>query len=291
MIDQRAAFESWREKNDFALDTYNFPIEAMWDAYQAGQAAVAQPRAKVSDEQIMNFAIDNCDISIDKHGRSEYEFDLFGLLNFARALLATQGDAPVNDGSFCIALHSDGTQTDMTDYAKGYEAAMRDEAALRKGAPVQAEPRKPDGYAYRYSGPYGGLRFNNGEEVNGSKPIESVPYFLGSLAEPIIDGYPLWSGIPTARQQEDAKERLDKVVELFNDYERLMNERDDQSGMMKYAELSEYIDAIAARTKATENKLICSKCGVDRLRFICPGNAMSCPVIGIAQFDGAKEQP
>jgi hypothetical protein len=62
-------------------------------------------------------------------------------------------------------------------------------------APVQ---RNPDGYAYRYSGPYGGLRFNNGEEVNGSKPMEAVPYFLGSPAEPIIDGYPLWSGLPPA---------------------------------------------------------------------------------------------
>jgi hypothetical protein len=43
-----------------------------------------------------------------------------------------------------------------------------------------APQRQPDGYAYRYPGPYGGLRFNSGQEVNGSRPTESVPYFLGS---------------------------------------------------------------------------------------------------------------
>ncbi len=39
----------------------------------------------------------------------------------------------------------------------------------------------PYGYAYRYHG-YGGdvLRFNNGQEVNGSKPFETVPYWIGT---------------------------------------------------------------------------------------------------------------
>ncbi|EYS89529.1 hypothetical protein CF68_33110 [Cupriavidus sp. SK-4] len=43
--------------------------------------------------------------------------------------------------------------------------------------------RTPDGYAYRYPGPYGGLRFNGGEEVNGSRPTEAVPYWLGKAAD------------------------------------------------------------------------------------------------------------
>lgn len=39
----------------------------------------------------------------------------------------------------------------------------------------------PYGYAYRYHG-YGVdvLRFNNGQEVNGSKPFETVPYWIGT---------------------------------------------------------------------------------------------------------------
>lgn len=41
--------------------------------------------------------------------------------------------------------------------------------------------REPDGYAYHYAWHSGGtvLRFNGGEAVNGSQPIEAVPYWLG----------------------------------------------------------------------------------------------------------------
>jgi hypothetical protein len=41
---------------------------------------------------------------------------------------------------------------------------------------LRAAHNTPDGYAYRYPD---GIRFNDGHEVNGSKPIESIPYFLG----------------------------------------------------------------------------------------------------------------
>ncbi len=50
-------------------------------------------------------------------------------------------------------------------------------------APGSAEPRKPDGYAYRYPSPLNDgtvVRFNSGVEVNGSKPIEAVPYWFGA---------------------------------------------------------------------------------------------------------------
>lgn len=40
---------------------------------------------------------------------------------------------------------------------------------------------KPDGYAYRYQVFPGGsvIRFNGGEEVNASLPIEAIPYYFG----------------------------------------------------------------------------------------------------------------
>lgn len=45
----------------------------------------------------------------------------------------------------------------------------------------------PHGYAYRYRSGFGDgrtvIRFNNGEEVNGSKPIEAIPYFFGTASE------------------------------------------------------------------------------------------------------------
>lgn len=46
-----------------------------------------------------------------------------------------------------------------------------------RGDTKQAEP---SGYAYRYRDHSGGtvLRFNNGGEVNGARPIEAVPYWF-----------------------------------------------------------------------------------------------------------------
>ena len=49
-------------------------------------------------------------------------------------------------------------------------------------------PRQPDGYAYRYPSQSlsGGteIRFSHGQEINGSKPIEAVPYYFGTPPEP-----------------------------------------------------------------------------------------------------------
>jgi hypothetical protein len=47
----------------------------------------------------------------------------------------------------------------------------------------QAE-RKPDGYAYRYSDAWGSgrtvIEFNGGQERNGNKPLEAIPYYFGT---------------------------------------------------------------------------------------------------------------
>jgi hypothetical protein len=37
----------------------------------------------------------------------------------------------------------------------------------------------PHGYAYRYPGIMGGIKFTHGEIINGSSPIEAIPYWLG----------------------------------------------------------------------------------------------------------------
>ena len=37
----------------------------------------------------------------------------------------------------------------------------------------------PHGYAYRYPGPLGGIEFTDGQAINGSRPIEAIPYWLG----------------------------------------------------------------------------------------------------------------
>lgn len=49
---------------------------------------------------------------------------------------------------------------------------------------------KPDGYAYEYPGPYGGIMFTNGEERNGSRPVRAVPYWLGTPPNGVMVGAP-----------------------------------------------------------------------------------------------------
>lgn len=51
--------------------------------------------------------------------------------------------------------------------------------------PVYLHPysKEPDGYAHMYMEPFNGMpviRFNGGGEVNGSKSVESIPYWLGT---------------------------------------------------------------------------------------------------------------
>lgn len=73
-------------------------------------------------------------------------------------------------------------------------------------AAQEAEIRKPDGYAYRYRDAWGSdqtvVQFNDGRELNGSKPIEAVAYYLGdppakqpeAQAVAVVGpgGYPNW---------------------------------------------------------------------------------------------------
>lgn len=63
--------------------------------------------------------------------------------------------------------------------AKGYS-----EAPLYSAPPSPPEPseRQPDGYAYRY--PDGYIRFSGGREVNGSDPVETIPYYFRRAPEP-----------------------------------------------------------------------------------------------------------
>lgn len=55
-----------------------------------------------------------------------------------------------------------------------------DEAVARSPA-MAAEAAPPSGYAYRYPS-LGGtvIRFNGGKEVNGSRPIEAIPYWFAA---------------------------------------------------------------------------------------------------------------
>jgi len=59
-------------------------------------------------------------------------------------------------------------------------------ARAAREADPEGEPPSPSGYAYRYRSPFGGtyIRFNGGEEVNGGRPIEAVPYWFAPPSAP-----------------------------------------------------------------------------------------------------------
>lgn len=73
--------------------------------------------------------------------------------------------------------------------------------------PPIARDAEPSGYAYRYPD---GIRFNNGREVNGCKPIEVLPYwFRAALASGAAPS------IPTVSQyHEKLVEALAEIIRL-----------------------------------------------------------------------------
>ena len=81
--------------------------------------------------------------------------------------------------------------TNETEYlAKGGEDLDRVWAGINAArAALKAEPEgpaNPSGYAYRYHHYSGStyIKFNGGEEVNGSSPIEAVPYWFAPPSVP-----------------------------------------------------------------------------------------------------------
>lgn len=88
---------------------------------------------------------------------------------------------PVSFGDIAHILDSAGNHV-----ATVYTNEAKKIAAAHNAAPVAAqasEPANPSGYAYRYPDAFGGgtvIRFNGGEEVNGSRPIEAIPYWFNA---------------------------------------------------------------------------------------------------------------
>lgn len=72
-------------------------------------------------------------------------------------------------------LLDDDRSADASITTQLFKVGDKDTVALHLQPAAQAEPVAPSGYAYRYAD---GLRFNGGCEVNGSRPIEAVPYFF-----------------------------------------------------------------------------------------------------------------
>lgn len=74
-------------------------------------------------------------------------------------------------------------------------ATLRALAAEKEAAVA----RRPDGYAYEYPGPFGGIQFSNGGERNGSKPIRAIPFYFNTPQ-------PAAPSCKTMAPQEDSQE-------------------------------------------------------------------------------------
>jgi len=106
-----------------------------------------------------------------------------------------------------IAQQWDGCMYDSVGETINIGEAIRAAGKRLSSQPAAAQEavRQPDGYHYRYPNLYGTdtyIRKNNGEEVNGIKPVEAVPYWYAPVtAAPAClacEGRPAGTNIPCA---------------------------------------------------------------------------------------------
>jgi hypothetical protein len=152
----------------------------------------------------------------------------------ARAALKVEleGEGPRPDGDwFAVAL----VAQDMRSRGLAEQVAGEELLKLANGKRSQPgraatqpalEPPSPSGYAYRYRSPFGGtcIRFNGGEEVNGGRPIEPVPYWFAPPSAPatppapepgdVGELHPLWYLVEFLEGHSSFLRRTDPTDEL-----------------------------------------------------------------------------
>lgn len=159
-----------RALNQIVVD-YKMADLGHWDAKNVAEQALAA----IKREQALQALTDQAQ-----------ELDMgYGA---AQASSVTQDDDPAawpNDPLFDAWWDADNL-TQTNPYAADTPAFWSWEGWQACRASV-AVPATPSGYAYRYPGPYGGLRFSKGEEINGDKPSEAVPYWFRAspAAQPV----------------------------------------------------------------------------------------------------------
>jgi hypothetical protein len=81
--------------------------------------------------------------------------------------------------------------------------------------PQPQQQTEPSGYAYRYRDYAGGtvLRFNSGEEVNGARPIEALPFWFEPQPQQIPEGYKLVPIEPTLEMIVEAAKAASQYMD------------------------------------------------------------------------------
>lgn len=215
----------------------------MSTAIEFDEIARGMHLVKFSREYDIAFEAWNAALGRGLHKNADKAFDDDAVDQFSSAMKAKmdkkrlQGRGGWHDRAICsqkqlsnmLLNHVDkGDPVDVGNFAM--MLFMRQEKILVPSDPVKP---KPDGYAYQYAGPYGGIQFTHGEERNGSKPLREIPYFFDTsppAALMLSDEY-LSAAIISAKKETD------------NHCEGLSNEPS-----------KEYIDAYFARALLAKAK-------------------------------------
>jgi hypothetical protein len=104
----------------------------------------------------------------------------------------------------------------LLDFAERVQRAAWLAASIPTAQAAPSEPVAPSGYAYRY---HDSIRFNNGGEVNGSRPIEAVPYWFAAPPPPAAPAVAPLSELAARQQSLPADLRTAMQAEAFDLYE------------------------------------------------------------------------
>lgn len=175
---ERAAFERhWRDF--YRLGTklaringryHSMAVQCAWEAWQARAAVEADRQGRMpSDEELLKWA-------------GEEQFFLFcseeEFLDIAKTVLRHylygSGQPVVSGKPVGYALIEGGK---AVAFFNEIPADGHYDASAYVPLGVVGAPAQPSGYAYRYPD---GIRFNDGREVNGCKPTETLSYWFGA---------------------------------------------------------------------------------------------------------------
>ncbi|WP_313250095.1 hypothetical protein [Stenotrophomonas acidaminiphila] len=136
---------------------------------------------------------------------------------------------------------------------------------LPKPAAAQEAVRQPDGYHYRYPDLYGTdtcIRKNNGEEVNGSKPVEAVPYWYAPVTAAPADTWfadqltamgeviPLASTPAAPADDEEDAYVIDQMGKLLAEIAVIVNGPEPAGTRWSYHDLPAKVKALASTPAA-----------------------------------------
>jgi hypothetical protein len=175
------------------LQAWQFGDDIAGPMNRARTALKAEPTGqRPTDEDLYSLAeqFNGDPVPAMRHALEVWGNPLPGAPAPGEKLAAVPTPQPEGDWFTVAAIAQDMRSRGLAAQVAGEELLMlANGKRLQPGNPAThpaLEPPSPSGYAYRYRSPFGGtcIRFNGGEEVNGGRPIEAVPYWFAPPSAP-----------------------------------------------------------------------------------------------------------